>query len=204
MRKLLLIGTAVLLMLPVSLMADSIDFAATGGTLVVSGTTLTTTGGTASTLTQAKNSTHFVSGSNIGTVNFATGTLASGSLALGGTFNAAGSSILIATNGLFTGDMNDASAFSGAFSGPITWTFLGSSSYSLGGQVSGTFSAAFASLFGLNSSAGGLFVSGEVVQNGSSYRITSLDISLPEARTLSLLGFGVLGLFGLRRKLVLA
>lgn len=72
-----------------------------------------------------------------------------------------------------------------------------SGAYSLDGTAMGSFSSAFATLFGLPSGSGGsgVFISGEVFQSGNTYSLTSVDLNVPEASTMSLLGFGLLALF---------
>lgn len=196
MRKFLLIATAVFLMAPVALMANGIDFASVGGTVAASGspTTLSTT--TSSTLKAVTGPSSSVTGSDIGTISFTTGGMTSGSLSTSAMFGSGGS-ITVATNSNFTGDANDASAFTGSFTA-LSWAPLAGSTdtWQLAGTATGTFSSTFASLFGLSTTGGsGPFISAEVLQSGNNYSITSIDLNVPEASTMSLLGFGLFALF---------
>jgi hypothetical protein len=189
------------LALPISAFAsNSVDFTNSGGTLSGSSAGLTLTGSVLIAV-NGFGSLGLVTGNDLGGITFSTGSLASGSLQMGGTFNGGGS-FVITGNG--TGGIPNGTIFNGSFTGPVTWTLItlanGTHNYTLTGSVSGTW-------------LGGGTVSGATVQltintgkgffNGST-TISSGDtnITVPEPGTLGLLGTGLLGLAGaLRRKL---
>jgi hypothetical protein len=186
------------LALPMAAFANnSVDFTNAGGTLSGSSAGLSLTG---STLI-AFGSGGVITTGNLGTLAFSTGALSSGNLQMGATF-AAGGSFTITGNG--TNGVPNGTIFSGAFSGPVTWTLItlanGTHNYTLTGALTGTW-------------MGGAAVQGATVQltintgkgffNGST-TISSGDTSIvvPEPGSLTLLGTGLVGLAGvIRRKL---
>jgi hypothetical protein len=99
-----------------------------GGTLTGSTSGLSESG---AIITQYNNLT-----GTLGTVPFSTGSLTSGSLQMGGTFNGGGS-VVVTTNGS-DGTLNGVD-FSGAFSGTVTWTLVtlanGTHDYTLTGNI---------------------------------------------------------------------
>lgn len=209
MRKILLATCALALLAPISLMASVIDFGSVNGTLAASGSTLTTSssaGGAASSLQSVNGSSLSLNANPLGMVNFTSGSMSSGSLSSGGAFGSGGT-ITVTSNGdsFLWGSAANQIVFNGMFTGNQMWTSLGNGFYSFSGQVSGTFSNAFASLFNLTSTSGsGLLASGEVHEQNGVYNITSADLAVPEAQTIILLAVGLLGLFAMRRKFALA
>jgi hypothetical protein len=201
MKRILLLALLALA-LPLAAFADnSVDFTNSGGTLTGSSSGLTLTG---SQLIDVNgfNGGGLIQG-GLGSVAFSTGSLSSGSLQMGGSFNGGGS-FSILTNG--TGGLPNTTLFTGSFSGPVTWTLVtlanGTHNYTLTGSITGTWYT-------------GATVSGATVQltintgkgffNGSttiSSGDTNIVVPVPEPGTLGLLGTGLIGLAGvLHRKL---
>lgn len=190
------------LALPVATWANSTQlvFGNNGGKLSTNGSTLTLAGSTLSSFTMGGTT---YTGS-LGSVSFTTGSLLSGTLGGGGTFNAGGS-FTITGNG--SNGIPNGALFTGAFSGPVTWTAnyntkVGNWTYTLTGSVQGTLSN------GTNAYGGTMQLSFDVSNNqqfgvGHSARLKSgvTTVTVPEPGTLSLFGTGILGLAGfLRRK----
>jgi hypothetical protein len=189
------------LALPLTAFASSsVDFTNSGGTLSGSSSGLSLSG-SALIAVNGFGNLGLITGSDLGSLSFSTASLASGSLQMGGTFNAGGTFTITSTgmNGLPSGSL-----FSGTFAGPVTWTLVtlanGTHNYTLTGSLTGTW-------------YNGMTVNGATVQltintgkgffNGSTM-ISSGDtnITTPEPGSLTLLGTGLVGVAGLlRRKL---
>jgi hypothetical protein len=140
---------------------------------------------------------------NLGTVSFSTGAVRSGSLQMGGTF-ASGGSFTIDVNG--TTGMADGVLFSGAFSGPATWTLTtlanGTHNYTLTAVVTGTMGSIPAQgvTVQLTVNTGkGFFNSSTSITGGDTTTVSFV----PEPSTLAMLCTGLLAIGGgFRRRFV--
>lgn len=177
------------LALPVATWASSsTDVVNVGGVLAGSSSGMTLSG---STLIKVGG----VSGTNLGTLEFSTGSLISGDLQSGGVF-AGGGTFVVTGNG-----MNGAPSgviFSGSFTGNVTWThtMVGNNNfYTLTGSVAGG---------GMQAATVQLTISTGTKPFSGSTTISSGDTNLvtvvPEPGTLGLLGTGLLGVAGLVRR----
>lgn len=197
MRRLVFMALLALV-LPIAARADSsVDFGNTGGVLKGTDAGLTLTGSTLTTVNGLFGG-GLITG-NLGTVEFTTGALISGSLKFGGTF-AAGGTFTIMGNG--NKGIPKGVLFSGTFSSPVQWTMItlpdGTHNYTLTGTLSGTLIPGFQTVgvtIQLTINTGKGYFDGKV-------KLASGDTSIvvPEPGTLGLLGTGLLGIAGLVRR----
>ncbi len=188
------------LALPMAAFAkDSVDFTNSGGTLAgsIAGLSLS---GSELIAVNGLNGLGLVTG-NLGSISFTTGALTSGTLQMGGTFATGGSFVI---NGNGTNGIPNGAIFTGAFTGPVTWTLItlanGTHNYTLSGSLSGSWytgGTVFGATVQLTINTGKGFFNGSTsISSGDT------NIVVPEPGGLTLLGTGLVGLAGLvRRKL---
>jgi hypothetical protein len=199
-KKVLLLAALVLALPFAALAGSSVDFTNSGGTLSGTNSGLTLTG---STLIAANGlGGGLITGSNLGTVSFSTGTLNGGTLQMGGTF-AAGGAFSITGNG--TGGIPNGVIFNGSFTGPVTWTLItlgnGTHNYTLTGSLTGTWYAGGTvngATVQLTINTGHGFFTGQTTVSSGDTNFTTV----PEPGTLSLLGTGLIAVGGIVRRKV--
>ena len=202
MVKKILLLAVLALALPLAAFASStIDFSNSGGTISGGASGLSLSG---STLTQVNGlfGSGLIQGSNLGSVSFTTGALASGSLSGGSATFAAGGSFTITGDGV--NGVPNGVIFSGTFSGPVSVVENlgpnGTASYTLTGSLSGTLYTGFKTVGATSQIT--IFVHKGTLANGAAVASGDTFVVVPEPGTLSLFGTGLIGLAGLvRRKL---
>jgi hypothetical protein len=198
MKRMFWLILALALALPVTALANSVDFTNSGGKLNGSNAGFSLS---SSTLIEVNglNGMGLVTG-NLGSVSFSTGSLASGSLTMGGSF-AAGGSFVITGNG--TSGIPNTVIFNGSFSSPVTWSLVtlanGTHEYTLSGALTGTWytgATVNGATIQLTVPVGSGFFNGSATISSGDTNITVV----PEPTSLSLLGTGLVSIAGMLRR----
>jgi hypothetical protein len=203
MRRVVVLAVLALL-LPTLVWASGITIVNRNGEILMSNAGLQSIN---STLIQFNN-IKAAPGHGLGTVNFATGALSSGTLWTGGTFSDVGSSFLVVGNGQ---GVPHGAIFSGAFVGPITWTLMSEVgkgcpvapckyAFQLSGNLKGQLWTGNTVVGSTVQNINAFF--GQVGRDGKGHISLGRTVLTPEPGTLGLLGIGLVGTAGMvRRKL---
>jgi hypothetical protein len=198
-KKTALLALLVLALPLVAFAGSSIDFTNSGGTLTGTNSGFSLTGSSLIAINGLGGG--LITGNNLGTLSFTTGSLSSGSLQMGGTF-AAGGTFSISGNG--TNGIPNGVIFNGSFAGPVTWSLVtlanGTHNYTLTGSLTGTWytgGAINGATVQLTINTGKGFFNGQTTISSGDTNFTTV---VPEPGTLTLMGAGLFGLAAIVRR----
>jgi hypothetical protein len=196
MKRLALV-LAVVALVPVAAWADTINLTNQFGTVTITNAGVISQGSQLSSF----NGIAASPGHALGTVNFSTGALSSGSIWTGGTFSSVGSSFVV--TGIGNSGQPKGAIFNGSFVGAISWTVIGTQgqfgvTYRLTGKVQGQLWNGH-SVTGTVTETIQTFKNQEIVDHKGNIMLGTLT-TVPEPGTLALFGTGLFAIAGVFRR----
>jgi len=198
MRRALILAL-VSLTLPMAAWADGIDLLNHFGTITISNAGITSKG------SQLFQFNGINTGHSLGSLSFSTGALLSGSIQSGGIFSSVGSSFKVV--GIGNGGQPKGVIFSGAFTGPITWTLVSQNGQTLTFQLTGALAGQLYNGTTVSGTTTQLFRTTPSQLAKGIVHLTSGTTHLaavPEPGTLGLLGLGLVAIAHRARRKLLA
>lgn len=192
---------AVVALVPIAAWADGIDITNQFGTVTITNAGIISQGSQLSSF----NGITAGPGHALGTVNFSTGALSSGSIWTGGSFSSAGSSFVV--TGIGKSGQPKGMIFNGSFVGPISWTVIGTHgqfgvTYQLTGKVQGQlWNGHFVT--GTVTETIQTFKNQEIVDHRGNVMLGKMT-TVPEPGTLGLFGTGLFAIAAVFRRKLLA
>lgn len=188
MKRILFVLALVALVLPIAARADGIDLTNQFGTVTITNSGIVSKGSELISYDGIQAPKKH----SLGSVSFATGALATGSIWTGGTFSDVGSSFLV--TGIGNYGQPKGQIFVGAFVGPIEWTLLAANKqfheYQLTGQIAGQ-AYTGRTVTGTTTQTIYTYWNQETVDHKGNINLGLSHLNTPEPSTLGLLGTGL-------------